>query len=139
MSRGRPEIPPSWVVDLDHVVNLVYLTETDSRANPDGVPWMNYDTDIIIPVYESFPEETAKNLIFVLDHKIYKSVKSRFVEYLETYRSNEKPEHADKFYIYDKWKAGSYSHKKGYKQITVEVPHHDGGESVFLPVYWRIN
>ena len=130
MSRGRPEIPPSWVVDLDAIVNLVYL---EGINHPDGVPWMNYDTDIIIPVYESFPETIAENLIFVLEHKIYSSIKSRFVEYLETTRSN-----SDRFYIYDKWKSGSYGHKKGYKQITVEVPYLDG-ESIFIPVYWRIN
>ena len=96
MSRGRPEIPPSWVVDLDAIVNLVYMAQTDSRANPDGVPWSNYDTDIVIPVWESFPDKISENLIFVLNHKIYRSNKSRFVEYLETSRSN-----TDKFYIYD--------------------------------------
>lgn len=134
MSRGRPEIQPSWVVDLDAIVNVVYMAQTDSRANPDGVPWSNYDTDIVIPVWETFTEDIAKNLIFVMNHKIYSSIKSRFVEYLETRRSN-----TDKFYIYDKWKAGSHSHKKGYKQLTVEIPHHDGEESIFVPVYWRIN
>lgn len=131
--RGRPEIQPSWVVDLDAIVNVVYMAQTDSRANPDGVPWSNYDTDIVIPVWETFTEDIAKNLIFVMNHKIYSSIKSRFVEYLETRRSN-----TDKFYIYDKWKSGSYGHKKGYKQLTVEVPYPDG-ESIFIPVYWRIN
>ena len=134
MKRGRPELPSSWIVNLDVIVNLVYLAQTDSRANPDGVPWKNYDTDIVIPVWESVLKDRAENLIFVLNHKIYSSINSRFVEYLETSRSN-----VDKFYIYDKWKAGSHSYKKGYKQLTVEVPHHDGEESIFIPVYWRIN
>ena len=130
--RGRPEIPPSYVVNLDAVVNLVYIT---ACKHPEGVPWSYFDVDVVIPIWESLPEKTAKNLVYILDRKMYVSNKSRFVEYLETTRSN-----GDKFYIYDKFKANSYSHKKGYKELMIEIPYTDKSEEpIFLPVYWRIN
>ena len=129
--RGRPEIPKSWVIDLDHIIDIAYV---EGIYHPDGVPYASYDTDIIIPVWDVLPEDIVKNLIFLLDHKIYSSTKSRFIDFIQTTRSN-----SDRFYIYDKWKTNNYSHKKGYKQFTVEISHHDGGESIFIPVYWRIN
>ena len=131
MSRGRPEIPPSWVIDLNAVVDKVYSAALNCMTE---MPWGRLDIDVVIPVWESFPESTASHLVYILDHKIYMSNKSRFVEYLETSKGD------NKFYIYDKFKANSYSHKKGYKQLTFEVPYADDTEeSVFLPVYWRVN
>ena len=133
---GRPELPNSYVVDLNDIVKLVYY-RTLGRTIDDFetmTSFLRYDIDIVIPVYESLKDDTAKNIVWCLDNKIYFSNKSRFVEYLETTIDNKK------FYIYDKFKSGSYSHKNSYKQLTYDVPYVDiTAEHIYLPVYWRVN
>ena len=127
MSRGRPELPNSYILDLDEIINKI-----DALAITE---WMSkLDIDIVIPIYESLPRKTAENMVFILDHKIFSSQRSSFIQSLETDRKDKH------YYIYDKFKADSYSHKKSYKQLTIEVPYaDDSAESIFIPVYWRIN
>lgn len=124
---GRPELPISYIIDLDKIIDQVdelAVTEWSS----------NLDIDIVIPIYESFHEKVAKNIIFLLKNKIFSSSKSSFIEPLEADRNNKH------YYIYDKFKANSYSHKKSYKQLTIEVPYVDSTvDPLFVPVYWRIN
>ena len=131
---SRPELPNSYIVDLNDIVKMI------SRGIPGGITDLamlsprRYDIDVVIPVYESLKDDTAKNIIWCLDDKIYFSNKSRYVEYLETMLGNKK------FYIYDKFKSNSYSHKNSYKQLTYEVPYvDDTAEPIYLPVYWRVN
>ena len=129
---SRPELPKSYVVDLNSVVNLIPFA---AHADGTGTPYSRYDMDVIIPVYESFNEEIAKNIVWLLDRKIYRSNKSRFVEPLKTVQPG-----GDTYYIYDKFKSDSYSHKKSYKQFMVEVPYHEKDvEPLYIPVYWRVN
>lgn len=134
MSRGRPETPKSYIVDLNSVINLV-AKEMIRTGAPQG--WYGTDIDIVIPVYEAFNEETAKHIVWILDDKIYMSNKSRFVESIMAKRGVKGE---DTFYIYDKFKSDSYSHKNSYKQFMVDVPYvDDTAESIYIPVYWRVN
>lgn len=131
MSRGRPETPPSYIVDLNVIIDKV----RENLVTESYMSFYGLDVDIVIPVYESFSSEVASRMVWLLDNKIYFSNKSRFVEYLE-HKQNE----AETFYIYDKFKSGSYSHKNSYKQLTYEVPYVDDTEEpVYIPVYWRVN
>ena len=133
MSRGRPETPPSYIVDLDVIIQLVMEKILE---NPPAT-YSHYDVDIVIPVYESLKENTAKHITWLLDNKIFMSNKSRFVEYLTAKRGIN---NRDTFYIYDKFKSDSYSHKNSYKQLTYEVPYvDDTAEPIYIPVYWRVN
>lgn len=129
---GRPEIPPSYVVDLNKVVNQIHsMAKTNPESN---TLWDRMDIDVVIPVYESLPEGTASRIMWISDNKIYMSTKSRFVEYLMVERGK------DRFYIYDKFKANGYSHKNSYKQMLYEVPYvDDTAEPIYIPVYWRVN
>lgn len=129
---GRPEVPPSYVVDLNKVVDQIHSMV---KANPkSNTLWDRMDIDVVIPVYESLPEGTASRIMWITDCKIYMSIKSRFVEYLTVERGK------DRFYIYDKFKANSYSHKNSYKQLTYEVPYvDDTAEPIYIPMYWRVN
>ena len=127
MRTGRPELPNSYILDIDKIVDKI-----DSLAITEWT--LRLDIDIVIPIYESLPRKTAENMIFILDNKIFSSQKSQFVQSLETDRNDKH------YYIYDKFKADSYSHKKSYKQVTIEVPYvDDSAEPIFVPVYWRIN
>lgn len=132
MSRGRPEIKPSYIVDLNDVIKKV-------RENINTESYMTFygmSVDIVIPVYESQLEDIASRITWILDNKIFASNKSRFVESLK--HTNESG--SEDYYIYDKFKADSYSHKKSYKQLTYEVPYADETEEpIYLPVYWRVN
>lgn len=131
MSRGRPETPPSYIIDLDNVVDKIY---TEAKASVVELPWTRLDVDIVVPVWETLRDETAGNTIWVTDNKIYISVKSRFVDYLTVERDK------DRFYIYDRFKSGGYSHKNSYKQLMFEVPYvDDTAEPIYIPVYWRVN
>lgn len=131
MSRGRPETPPSYIVDLNVIIDKV----RENLVTESYMSFYGLYVDIVIPVYESFSSEVASRMVWLLDNKIYFSNKSRFVEYLE-HKRNE----AETFYIYDKFKSGSYSHKNSYKQLTYEVPYVDDTEEpVYIPVYWRVN
>lgn len=129
---GRPETPPSYVVDLNKVVNQIYsMVKTNPESN---TLWDRMDIDVVIPVYESLPEKTASRIIWITDCRIYMSNKSRYVEYITVKKGS------DKFYIYDKFKTTSYSHKNSYKQLTYEVPYvDDTAEPIYIPVYWRVN
>lgn len=129
---GRPETPPSYVVDLDKVVNQIHSMV---KTNPDSnTLWDRMDIDIVIPVYESLPEKTASRIIWITDCRIYTSNKSRYVECITVKKGT------DRFYIYDKFKSNSYSHKNSYKQLTYEVPYvDDTAEPIYIPVYWRVN
>ena len=133
--RGRPEVPKSYVVDLNSVINLT-RQEMLRIGAPEG--WDHNDIDIVIPVYESFKEDVAKHIVWILDHKIFSSTKSRFVEPIEARRGSKSS--PDIYYIYDRWKADSFSHKKSYKQFMVEVPYPEKDvEPLYVPVYWRVN
>ena len=134
MSRGRPEIPPSYVVDLDDVISKV-RTEIVKK----GITMGHYgsDIEIVIPVYESFREETAVNIVWLLNHSMYISSKSRFIEPLKTTRGSKGEE---TYHIYDKFKSDGFAHRKSYKQLTYEVPYTDKDEeSLYIPVYWRVD
>ena len=131
MSRGRPETPPSYVVDMDDMVDKIYAEAKASIANQ---TWSRLDIDVVVPVWESLPDDIAGRTMWVSDNKIYMSTKSRFVEYLMVERGK------DRFYIYDKFKANGYSHKNSYKQMLYEVPYvDDTAGSIYIPVYWRVN
>ena len=133
MSRGRPETPPSYVVDMDDMVDKIYTFVKASIANQ---TWSRLDIDVVVPVWESLPDETAGRTMWVTpsEGKIYMSNKSRFVEYLIVERGK------DRFYIYDNFKADGYSHKNSYKQMLYEVPYvDDTAEPIYIPVYWRVN
>lgn len=133
MSRGRPETPPSYVVDMDDIVDKIY---TEAKASIAELPWTRLDIDVVVPVWESLPDDTAGRTMWIIpsEGKIYISNKSRFVEYLMVERGK------DRFYIYDKFKSGGYSHKNSYKQLTYEVPYvDDTAEPIYIPVYWRVN
>ena len=128
MSRGRPEIPPSYVVDLNDVIKKV-RNEINTESY---MSFYGLSIDIVIPVYESLKADTASNIVWVLDHKMFTSNKSSFVESLK--HTNKAG--SEDYYIYDKFKANSYSHKKSYKQLTYEVPYNDESEEpLYLPVY----
>lgn len=127
---GRPEVPPSYVIDM---VDKIY---TEAKASIAELPWTRLDIDVVIPVWESLTNETAGRTMWVTpsDGKIYMSNKSRFVEYLIIERGK------DRFYLYDKFKTTSYSHKNSYKQMLYEVPYADDtAEPIYIPVYWRVN
>lgn len=131
MSRGRPETPPSYVVDIDDMINNIY---TKAKAQTLLSYQKQLDIDVVIPVWESLPDDTAGRTMWISDNKIYMSTKSRFVEYLMVERGK------DRFYIYDKFKSESYSHKNSYKQMLYEVPYvDDTAEPIYIPVYWRVN
>lgn len=129
---GRPETPPSYVVDLDKVIDQIYsMVKTNPESN---TLWDRMDIDVVIPVYESLPEGLASRIVWIADCRIYTSNKSRYVEYITVKKGS------DKFYIYDKFKSTSYSHKNSYKSLTYEVPYvEDTAEPIYLPVYWRVN
>ena len=128
---GRPEIPPSYVVNMDDIVDKIY---TFVKASIVEMPWTRLDIDVVVPVWESLPDDTAGRTMWVSDNKIYMSNKSGFVEYLMVERDK------DRFYIYDKFKTTSYSHKNSYKQMLYEVPYvDDTAEHIYIPVYWRVN
>ena len=131
MNRGRPETQPSYVVDIDDMVNNIY---TKAKAQTLLSYQKQLDIDVVIPVWESLTDDTAGRTMWVSDNKIYMSTKSRFVEYLMVERGK------DRFYIYDKFKSESYSHKNSYKQMLYEVPYvDDTAEPIYIPVYWRVN
>ena len=133
MSRGRPEIQQSYIVNMDDIVDKIY---TEAKASVAELPWTRLDIDVVVPVWESLPDDTAGRTMWVTpsDGKIYMSNKSRFVEYLMVERGK------DRFYIYDKFKANGYSHKNSYKQMLYEVPYvDDTAEPIYIPVYWRVN
>ena len=132
MSRGRPEIPPSYVVDLNDVIKKV-RNEINTESY---MSFYGLSIDIVIPVYESLKADVASNIVWVLDNKMFTSNKSSFVESLK--HTNKAG--SEDYYIYDKFKANSYSHKKSYKQLTYEVPYNDESEEpLYIPVYWRVN
>ena len=131
MSRGRPETPPSYVVDMDDMVDNIY---TEAKASVAELPWTRLDIDVVVPVWETLPDDIAGRTMWISDNKIYVSNKSRFVEYLMVERGK------DRFYIYDKFKANGYSHKNSYKQMLYEVPYvDDTAGPIYIPVYWRVN
>ena len=131
MGRGRPETPPSYVVDMDDMVDKIY---TEAKASIAELPWTRLDIDVVVPVWETLPDDIAGRTMWVSDNKIYMSNKSRFVEYLMVERGK------DRFYIYDKFKANGYSHKNSYKQMLYEVPYvDDTAGPIYIPVYWRVN
>ena len=131
MSKGRPETPPSYVVDMDDMVDKIYA---EAKASVAELPWTRLDIDVVVPVWESLPDDTAGRTMWVSDNKIYISSKSRFVEYLMVERGK------DRFYIYDKFKANGYGHKNSYKHLMYEVPYvDDTAEPIYIPVYWRVN
>lgn len=131
---GRPEMPPSYTVDLDKVIDQIYsMVKTNPESN---TLWNRMDIDVVIPVWESLTNENAGRTMWVTpsEGKIYMSNKSRFVEYLMIERGK------DRFYLYDKFKTTSYSHKNSYKQMLYEVPYvDDTAEPIYIPVYWRVN
>lgn len=134
MSRGRPEIPPSYVVDLNDVIQKVHA-EIVKKGITQG--FYGTDIEIVVPVYESIKEETAINIVWLLDRGMYVSNKSRFIEPLKTKRGSKGKE---TYYIFDKFKGDGAAHRKSYKQLTYEVPYTDDGEEpLYLPVYWRVN
>ena len=133
MSKGRPETPPSYIVNMDDIVDKIH---TFAKASIAELPWTRMDVDVVVPVWESLPDDTAGRTMWITpsEGKIYMSSKSRFVEYLMVERGK------DRFYIYDKFKTGSYSHKNSYKQMLYEVPYvDDTAEPIYIPVYWRVN
>ena len=128
---SRPEIPPSYIINLNDIMDKV-LREIKETST--GFLYDRLDVDIVIPVWESIPEERAKYATFILHDGIYMSNKSRFVEYLVGRVDKHR------FYIYDKFKSGSYSHKNSYKHLMYEVPYvDDTAEPIYIPVYWRVN
>lgn len=132
MSRGRPEIPPSYVVDLNDVIKKV-RNEVNTESY---MSFYGLTIDIVIPAYESLKKDVVPNIVWILDNKMFISQKSRFVEPLKRMEKNG----AEEYYIYDKFKSDSYGHKKSYKQLTYEVPYTDNSEEpLFIPVYWRVN
>ena len=132
---SRPASPDSYVVDLNNIINLTHKEMLRIGA-PHG--WDHTDIDIVIPVYETFKDDVAQHIVWILDHKMFSSTKSRFVEPIEARRGLESSQ--DIFHIYDRWKADSFSHKKSYKQFMVEVPYpEEDKEPLYIPVYWRVN
>ena len=135
MSRGRPELPNSFIVDLN---NVIHLTQKEMLRIGAPQGWDHTDIDIVIPVYEAFKEDTAQHIVWILDKKMFSSTKSRFVEPIEARRGL--PNSQDIFHIYDRWKSDSFGHKKSYKQFMVEIPYpEEGVEPLYIPVYWRVN
>ena len=127
---GRPELPNSYIIDLNSIVDTIDAKIIDK---PDFTDPKQY-IDIVIPVWESIPQKVAKYAAWIYNRKIYISQKSNFVEAITVKKGN------NTFYIYDKFKGNSYSYKKGYKEETVEVPYPEAGvEPIYIPVYWRIN
>ena len=128
---SRPETPPSYVVDMDDMVDKIYI---EAKASIAELSWTRLDIDVVVPVWETLPDDIAGRSMWVSDNKIYMSNKSRFVEYLMVERGK------DRFYIYDKFKANGYSHKNSYKQMLYEVPYvDDTAGPIYIPVYWRVN
>ena len=131
MSRGRPETPPSYIINLNDIMDKVLRKIKETAVD---FLYDRLDVDIVIPIWESIPDERAKYATFILNNGIYATNKSRFVEYLEGRVDKHR------FYIYDKFKADGYSHKNSYKQMLYEVPYvDDTAEPIYIPVYWRVN
>ena len=135
MSRGRPEIPPSYVVDLNDIIQKVHVEMVKKGIT---IGYYGSDIEIVIPVYESIKEDTAVNIVWLLDRGMYISNKSRFIEPLKTTRGSKGEE---TYYIFDKFKSNGFEHKKSYKQpLMYEVPYVDDTEEpIYIPVYWRVN
>ena len=132
---ARPYLPKSYVVNVNDFIKTIHekVMERLNETNPDFTK-PKADVDIVIPVYQSLPEKTAKHMAWICGSKIYISQKSSFVEYIKQKKDNVT------YYIYDKFKGSSHSYRKGYKEETFEIPYPEAGEeSIYMPVYWRIN
>lgn len=127
---ARPELPNSYVMDLNKIVDKIDSLIQDKPEFTDPKQYI----DIVIPVWESLPAKVAKYAVWIYNKKIYISQKSTFVEAITAKKGN------NTFYIYDKFKGGSHSYRKGYKEETIEVSYpEEGVEPIFIPVYWRVN
>ena len=120
------------MVDLNDVIKKV----RDEVNTESYMSFYGLTIDIVIPAYESLKKDVVPNIVWILDNKMFVSQKSRFIEPLKHMENNG----AEEYYIYDKFKSDSYSHKKSYKQLTYEVPYTDDGEEpLYIPVYWRVD
>ena len=129
MTRGRPELPDSHIININDVIRKI---NSEIFMKNDGVN-EGLDIEIVFPVYQSQTEEIAKNCMWLLDKKIYISERNR--------SSYNKPlefqAHGNTYYIFDKFKSESRSHKSSYYH-TVQNSENESGP-IFMPVYWRIN
>ena len=116
---ARPNIPSSYVVDLRRIMEDI-LDETDKKG------WI----DVVIPVYNnSFGRETAERMIFLDQPRMWRSIKSEFIEAIEARC------YGAKFRIYDKFLCGN---ECGYRFGSVEVSCPDGeGPDIVISYYWR--
>lgn len=127
---ARPFAPNSYVISLNDIVNKIDSQIIDKPEFTDPKQYI----DIVIPVWETLPEKVAKYAVWIYNKKIYISQRSSFVESITAKKGN------NTYYIYDKFKGGSHSYKKGYKEDSIEVAYpEEGVEPIFIPVYWRIN
>lgn len=127
---ARPELPNSYVIDLGIVVKKIDALIEDKPEFTDP----KQHIDIVIPVWESIPAKIAKYATWIYNKKIYISQKSTFIQPIEAKRGN------NTYYIYDKFKGGSHSYKKGYKEESIQVSYPEADvEPIFIPIYWRIN
>ena len=127
---ARPFAPNSYVISLNDIVNRIDSQIIDKPEFTDPKQYI----DIVIPVWETLPEKVAKYAVWIYNKKIYISQRSSFVESITAKKGN------NTYYIYDKFKGGSHSYKKGYKKTNVEVSYPEEGPApIFIPVYWRIN
>lgn len=122
---GRPEIPGSIIVNLNSIIEN-YISERD--IDPDEA---RYDIDIVIPIYSTVTEKKARNAIFLLDKKMYRSRRSNFIEPITTIVGKMK------FYFYDSFKNYSKSHKNSYTQGLLDAYHENG--MMVMPYYWRVD
>ncbi len=127
---ARPDLPNSYVISLDDIVNKIDSQITDKPEFTDPKQYI----DIVIPVWETLPEKIAKYAVWVHSKGIYISQRSNFIESITAKKGN------NTYYIYDKFKGGSHSYKKGYKEDSIKVSYPEKDvEPIFIPVYWRIN
>ena len=103
---ARPFAPNSYVISLNDIVNKIDSQIIDKPEFTDPKQYI----DIVIPVWETLPEKVAKYAVWIYNKKIYISQRSSFVESITAKKGN------NTYYIYDKFKGGSHSYKKGYKK-----------------------
>ena len=115
---GRSKVTPSYIVDLDRIVEKVHQ-ETYKAA-----------VDIVIPVYKNnFSKEIAEKMIFLFGSEIYQSIKSSFIEPIRLIYDNTL------YHITDAFSSGGPS---GYIPAWIEVPYADDSEETLsLSYYWR--
>lgn len=128
---ARPELPNSYIIDLDKIVNEINEDVNEYKHLKNKFTNSNEYADIVIPVWSEMEKDIADYLVFVHKGKIYISKKSSMVRFIKIEKGN------NHYYLYDGFKNRD---RRGYKKKKVKVRYpEEGVEPIYIPVYWRIN